>query len=62
MRDALAAGDRAVVQALYGIGGVGKTQPAIEYAHQSSCDYDVVLWVSAENARLIAGPRTSSRP
>jgi hypothetical protein len=34
MRDRLLAGDRAVVQALQGMGGVGKTQLAIEYAHR----------------------------
>ena len=34
VRDRLLAGDRAVVQALQGMGGVGKTQLAIEYAHR----------------------------
>ena len=34
LRDWLLAGDRAVVQALHGMGGVGKTQLAIEYAHR----------------------------
>jgi hypothetical protein len=53
VRDRLAAGDRAVVQALHGMGGVGKTQLAIEYAHRFADGYDVAWWVDAEQAGLI---------
>jgi tetratricopeptide (TPR) repeat protein len=53
VRDALVSGERAVVQALHGLGGVGKTQIAIEYAHRFGSGYDVVWWVNAENAALI---------
>ena len=53
VRDRLAAGDRAVVQALQGMGGVGKTQLAIEYAHRFADGYDVAWWVNAEQAGLI---------
>jgi hypothetical protein len=53
VRDRLLTGDRAVVQALEGMGGVGKTQLAIEYAHRFAADYDVAWWVDAEQAGLI---------
>jgi hypothetical protein len=53
VRDALLSGDRAVVQALHGMGGVGKTQIAIEYAHRHAYDYDIVWWLNAENSVLL---------
>ena len=54
IRDRLLAGGRAVVQALHGMGGVGKTQLAAEYAYRFAADYDIVWWIASEQSALIA--------
>jgi hypothetical protein len=47
-------GERA--QALNGLGGIGKTQTAVEYAYRCRQDYKVVLWAGANTREtLIAG-------
>jgi hypothetical protein len=34
--------------AIYGIGGVGKSQIALTYAHKHTLDYDAIFWVHAQ--------------
>ncbi|HEY6797194.1 MAG TPA: FxSxx-COOH system tetratricopeptide repeat protein, partial [Kineosporiaceae bacterium] len=48
-------GHMLVVQSLYGLGGVGKTQLAIEYVHRFAADYTLVWWLDAEQPILVGG-------
>jgi len=50
---ALASGPTVTVQAVLGMGGVGKTQLAAEFAYAHAADYDLVYWIDAEQAASI---------
>ena len=41
-------------QAIYGLGGIGKTQVAVEYAYRHRDDYSDVFWVFADSAQSVS--------
>src|SRR5205814_31592 len=50
LHDALKNGGKAAVtQAIKGLGGIGKTQTAIEYAHRYREEYSAGLWIVADS-------------
>jgi hypothetical protein len=53
LRQALVSGERAAVQAVQGMGGVGKTQLAAEYAYRFAGAYDLAWWIDSEQPALI---------
>ena len=53
LRQALVSGERAAVQAVQGMSGVGKTQLAAEYAYRFAGAYDLAWWIDSEQLALI---------
>ncbi|MCS0601375.1 FxSxx-COOH system tetratricopeptide repeat protein [Streptomyces sp. LP11] len=55
VREQLVTGDTSAVlpHALHGMGGVGKSQIAIEYVYRHASDYDVVWWIPSEQPTMI---------
>ncbi|TDB91988.1 tetratricopeptide repeat protein [Actinomadura sp. 7K534] len=56
LREQMSHGPTAVLpHTLRGMGGVGKTQLVIEYAHRFKADYDLVWWIASDTPLLIPG-------
>jgi tetratricopeptide (TPR) repeat protein/transcriptional regulator with XRE-family HTH domain len=53
IREGLAAHATMTVHALRGLGGVGKTQLAVEYAYCNAATYDLAWWIDAEHSTTI---------
>ncbi|HEV2296409.1 MAG TPA: FxSxx-COOH system tetratricopeptide repeat protein [Tepidisphaeraceae bacterium] len=45
---------RTRVQAIHGLGGVGKSQLALEYAYRYASEYQIVWWLSADEPATLA--------
>lgn len=44
---------------IYGLGGVGKTQTALNYAHRNASKYDAIFWVRSETTLSINASMTN---
>jgi tetratricopeptide (TPR) repeat protein len=57
LRESLLQGSAAALtqpQAISGLGGIGKTQTAVKYAHRHRNDYSAVFWVSADSTLTLS--------
>lgn len=46
--------DELLIQVIFGMGGVGKTQVAAEYIHRNRTRYSLIWWINAKNETTIA--------
>jgi tetratricopeptide (TPR) repeat protein len=55
LRKALVPGSKAtaLTQAVVGLGGIGKTQVALEYAYRFASSYEAVFWLQADSQEIL---------
>ena len=51
-----------LAHALHGMGGVGKTHLAVEYAYRYMSDYDVIWWIPADQIPLVRSSLAALAP
>ncbi|MBQ1023410.1 FxSxx-COOH system tetratricopeptide repeat protein [Micromonospora sp. C95] len=59
VRRRLRPGQPVVIQSSVPLGGVGKTQVAMQYVHRFAAQYDLVAWINAEDPQLVPARLTA---
>lgn len=54
IRETLTSEKAAALTAIHGLGGVGKTEAAAEYAYRHEADYEAVWWIKSEKPATLA--------
>lgn len=54
IEDALKSGQNAAIEAISGLGGVGKTQLALEYAYRHRAEYRYIFWALADTRETLS--------
>ena len=59
LQKTLTSGPTALTQVIRGLGGVGKTQLALEYAYRNTDKYHIIWWIRSEDSATLASDYSS---